>query len=319
MASTSRSYKFRFLLKLRDGAAVGVQFSGGKMNECDVCVLAKHCKKPFKKSESRADEILKLVHSDLCYVGDNSIGGAKYFVTFIDDHTRMIFIAFLKFKNQVPEAFRDFKAVVENQTGKKIKQLRNDNGRGEYVNAEFINLLKTAGIKPQFTVPHNPQQNGRAERVNRTILERVRCMLFDSGLGKEFWAEAATVACQISNCTPKLALGHVTPHELWYGNKPDLSNFRIFGSRCMAYLPISGPRSKLNPRSMNCIMLGVSQNHGAYRLWDPEKKKIFFSRDVVVREGDEDRYTIIAMIDAPETEELEERTTSESEFEVLED
>lgn len=304
---------FDYLLKLRDGAAMGVSFQERGLSDCDICVMAKHCKNPFRASESRAKEILELVHSDLCYVGDNSIGGAKYFLTFIDDYTRMIFIYFLKLKTQVTEAFREFKALAENQSGKKIKSIRTDNGKGEYVKEEFISTIGQAGIHRELTVPHNPQQNGRAERANRIILEKVRCMLYDSGLGKEFWAEAALMACSVANCSPKRALNFVTPYELWYNAKPNLSSFRIFGSRCLAYQRMTGSKGKLNPRSMECVMMGMSPNHKAYRLWDPAKRRIFFSRDVVVREDDERRFSIMPMIDAPIQDETEEQTTVESE------
>lgn len=122
----------------------------------------------------------------------------------------MIFIYFLKSENQVAEVFKEFKALTENQSGKKTKRVRTDNGRGEYVNQHFANILMVAGIHPEIIVPHNPQQNCRAERANRIILDRARCLLFDAQLSKEFWAEAALMTCSISNCTHKKSLNDLT-------------------------------------------------------------------------------------------------------------
>lgn len=114
-----------------------------------------------------------------------SIGGARYFITFVDDYSRKMFVYFLKHKSEAPEVFTKFKALVENETGCKIKILRTDNGR-EYVNRKFKQILNDSGIKHQTTVPYNPQQNGLAERANRTIVERARSMLIDAGLSKEY-------------------------------------------------------------------------------------------------------------------------------------
>ncbi|PAM64485.1 hypothetical protein CEJ63_19730, partial [Acinetobacter baumannii] len=96
--------------------------------------------------------------------------------------------------------------MIETQTGRKIKYLRTDNG-GEYCSKSFREVCQDAGIVRHFTVRHTPQQNGVAERMNRTLLEKVRCMLSNAGLGKEFWAEAVTYACHLINRLPSTAIG----------------------------------------------------------------------------------------------------------------
>src|SRR5215469_9456007 len=110
-----------------------------------------------------------------------SLGGAKYFLTFIDDKTRNTFVYFLKSKDEVLKYFQEFKALAENQTGKRIKILRSDNG-GEYVSHAFKAYLKSNGIHHQTTVAYTPEQNGVAERANRTIVERARSMLHAQGI-----------------------------------------------------------------------------------------------------------------------------------------
>lgn len=122
-----------------------------------------------------------------------SLAGSKYFVTFIDDKSRWCEIYFLKKKGELFEKFLEFKAKVEKQTGKNIKTVRSDNG-GEYRSNELQNYLKKEGICHQLTTEYTPQQNGIAERRNRTLAEMARCMLLQSGLPPSFWAEAILTA-----------------------------------------------------------------------------------------------------------------------------
>lgn len=114
-----------------------------------------------------------------------SWGGKRYMFTLIDDNSRKVFCYFLKSKNEVSDIFKDFCSMVENQTDRKIKILRTDNG-GEYCNERLKHFLKERGIKHELTVPYSPEQNGVAERYNRTIFEKVRSMLSDSKSSKEF-------------------------------------------------------------------------------------------------------------------------------------
>ena len=113
------------------------------------------------------------MHSDVCGpMPVLSLGGALYFVTFIDDATRKVWVYILKRKDEVLATFQKFLALVENQSGKKLRCLRTDNG-GEYVSHAFQEFCDAKGIKRDLTAPFNPEQNGVAERMNRTIQERV--------------------------------------------------------------------------------------------------------------------------------------------------
>ncbi|KAE8707942.1 hypothetical protein F3Y22_tig00110365pilonHSYRG00006 [Hibiscus syriacus] len=122
-----------------------------------------------------------------------SLGGAKYFVSFIDDYSRRCWVHPIKKKSDVFSTFKNFKARVELDSGNKIKCFRTDNG-GEYTSDKFDDFCRKEGIKRQFTVANTPQQNGVAERMNRTLLERTRAMLRDACLEKSFWAEAVNTA-----------------------------------------------------------------------------------------------------------------------------
>ena len=140
--------------------------------------------------------------------------------------------------------FRTFKALVENQIGKKIKILRTDNGT-EYETNEFNNFCREAGIKRETTTVYTPKQNGVAERKNRTIVEAPRAMLCDQGLLKFLWVEAANTTVYIQNRCPHSALDPKTPEEVFSGKKPDVSHFRVFG--CIVYFHVpKEKRSKLD-------------------------------------------------------------------------
>jgi len=173
----------------------GVPDFNSEHNElCKGCTLGKYTKTAFPSSDSRAAGILDLIHSDVCVpMYSASLTGSLYYVVFIDDFSRKSWIFFMKTKGQVFNRFQEFKALVENQTGKKIRVLRSDNG-GEYTSKEFMDLCAGEGIRRELTVPYNPQQNAVAKRKNRAIVGAARDMLHDQGLPLFIWVEACYTA-----------------------------------------------------------------------------------------------------------------------------
>ena len=129
-----------------------------------------------------------MIHSDICGpMSTKALSNGEYFVTFVDDHSRKTWIYFLKTKDEDFDRFREFKALVENMTGKKIKVLRSDNG-GEYMDKDFTNFCAKEGIKREWTTPSNPQQNGVAKQKNRTIVGVEKAMLYNLDLPIFLWA-----------------------------------------------------------------------------------------------------------------------------------
>ncbi|KAH9704158.1 hypothetical protein KPL70_011349 [Citrus sinensis] len=170
-------------------------------------------------------------------------------------------------------------SIVELESGKKIKCLRTDNG-GEYTNGEFLAFCKQEGIQRQFTVAYTPQQNGVAERMNRTLTERIRAMLMTAGLPNSFCAEAAKTGCYIVNRSPSIAIGLKTVMEMWTGKPANYSYLHAFG--CPVYVMYNAQeRTKLDPKSRRCIFLGYADGVKGYRLWDPTAHKIVIRRDVI--------------------------------------
>jgi hypothetical protein len=185
----------------------------------------------------------------------------------------------LKNKSEAFAKFIIWKVEVENQTGRKIKCLRTDN-RIEYKDGDFLKFCEEHGIKRHFTVWKTTQQNGVAERLNRTITETARCLRLNAELPKIFWAEVVDMACYIINRSPRVALDGKVDEEVWTGQEVDYSFMRIFG--CPAYVHISGEdRSKLDPKSKKCIFLGFKKGVKGYKLWDPVAQKVVINRDVV--------------------------------------
>ncbi|KAH9782974.1 hypothetical protein KPL71_009140 [Citrus sinensis] len=185
----------------------------------------------------------------------------------------------IKKKSDVFLVFKEYKARLELESSKKIKCLRTDNG-GEYTDGEFLAFCKQEGIQRQFTVAYAPQQNGVAERMNRTLTEIIRAMLRTAGLPNSFWAEAAKTACYIVNRSPFTTIGLKTAMEMWTGKPADYSYLHAFG--CPVYVMYNAQeRTKLDPKSRRCIFLGYADGVKGYHLWDPTAHKIVISRDVI--------------------------------------
>ncbi|GJV87895.1 putative RNA-directed DNA polymerase [Tanacetum coccineum] len=167
------------------------------LKKCSHCLAGKQTRLAFKsRSPFRMENILDLVHSDVCGpMKTKTLGGCSYFVTFIDDHSRKVWVYTLKTKDQVLDMFKQFHALVERQTGKKLKCIRTDSG-GEYI-GPFDAYCKEHGIQHQKTPPNTSQLNGLAERMNRTLVERVRCLLSHAGLPTSFWGKAFNTATSV--------------------------------------------------------------------------------------------------------------------------
>lgn len=256
---------------------------GTHLDTCVHCLAGKQHRVSFNRNSShRKSRILDLVHSDVCGpMRTKTFGGAVYFATFIDDHSRKVWAYPLKSKDQVLNVFREFHVMVERETGRSLKCIRSDNG-GEYI-GPFDEYCRAHGIRHERTVPKTPEQNGVAERMNRTIVEKVRCMLSHSKLPKPFWGEAMNTAVRLINLSPSVPLNGDVPEKVWTGKEVSFKHLRVFGCRAFAHIP-KDERSKLDGKARECIFLGYADEKFGYRLWDLENKKVIRSRDVVFLE-----------------------------------
>ena len=252
---------------------------------CEGCALGKSHRAPMpRQATTRATRLLELVHSDICGpMPVHSLGGKRYFITFVDDYSRLMAVYTIANKSEAYSTFMTYKAWAENATGHRIKTLRTDGG-GEYTSNQFIQVLAQYGIARQQTPPYTPEHNGVAERANRTLMEMARSMLYASGLDQSFWGEAVICAAYLRNRCPSSAIASDrTPFELWKGRKPRYEHLRVFGCQAYVHVP-DAKRSKLDAKSTRCIFIGYAQESKAYRFYDLERKRVVISRDAIFDE-----------------------------------
>ena len=131
--------------------------------------------------------------------------------------------------------------------------------RGEYTSDAFTARLKQLGIEHQKTMPGSPQQNGRAERWNRTIVEKAMAMLHHAGLSHGFWQLAIDTAVHIYNRQPMRRLKWQCPITLWNSTIPDVSYFRVFGCKAFVHVPKEQRSGKLDKKAVEMIFVGYEQ------------------------------------------------------------
>lgn len=175
---------------------------------------------------------------------------------------------------------QEFVAFAERKHNLPVAKLRIDNG-GEYSSNEMKKWCTDKGIELGYTPSHTPSLNGESKRLNRSICEKVRAMLFNSKLPKNMWGEAARVAAYLINRSPRSG-SDKTPYKLWYGKKPILRNLKVFGLR--VFSKTTSYLKKLDSRSKEYIFIGYAE-HG-YRLFDPADSSVIVSRDVIFRENE---------------------------------
>jgi hypothetical protein len=250
---------------------------------CRGCALGNNVKGSFLSSENRSKEILDLIHSDVCGpMTFASLNGYLYYVLFINDHSRKTWIYFLKTKDGILARFQELKDQVENLTGRKIKVLRSDNG-GEYTSKDLNNFCIEVGIKREYIVPYKPQQNGVAERKNKTIIEETKAMIHDQSLPMNLWVEACMTTIYVKNTSPHQILNNITLDEAFTGVKLEIGHFRIFGCPIYFHVP-KEKRSKLDPSGRKGTFVGYNESSKEYRIYISGQRQIKVSKDVSFEE-----------------------------------
>lgn len=254
---------------------------------CSVCLEGKMSKMKFpQKSFNRAKQVMDMVHSDVCGpMQTTSPSGKRYVLTFIDDYSRYAVIYLIKEKSEVFARFQEYMEMCKTMFNRKPKFIRTDRG-GEYMSQQFATFLEKEGIQNQRTAPYNPQQNGVAERKNRTLIEMARCMLIESGMEKKFWGEAVTMANYIQNRLPAKDIDK-TPFESWFGTKPSIERIKRFGSKCYTFVP-DEKRRKLDSKAIPTIFVGFDMVSKASRCYVPATGKVIISRNVKFVNKDSD-------------------------------
>jgi hypothetical protein len=188
----------------------------------------------------------------------------------------------LQDKSQTQETLKGFLRRAQNEFGVRIKKIRSDNGT-EFKNSQIEGFLEDEGIKHEFSSPYTPQQNGVVERKNRTLLDMARTMLDEYKTSDQFWAEAINIACYSINRIYLHRILKKTSYELHTGKKPNVSYFRVFGSKCFILVK-RGRKSRFAPKAVEGFLLGYDSNTRAYRVFNKSTGLVEVSCDIVFDE-----------------------------------
>lgn len=179
-------------------------------------------------------------------------------------------------KMRLEKMFSIYKAEVENQLDRKVKRVRSDRG-GEYGTTFLKEFCEQNGIIHEVSAPRTPEQNGIAERKNRTLKEMMNVMLISSGLFDNMWGEAILSATYVLNKVPHKKLDK-TPYELWKGYRPNLNYLKVWG--CLAKVPLpSFKKENIGPRTYDAVFIGYASNSAAYRFMSLSDRSLSESRE----------------------------------------
>lgn len=245
---------------------------------CEGCMYGKAHRLKFGSRE-RATTPGQLMHADVCGpIETKSAQGYRYFVLFKDDFSRYRYVYFMKEKSEVATKLEQMLNEIKT-IGHTVKELLSDNGL-EFNNEAVKQILSKHGIRQRLVTPYTPQQNGCAERENRTIVEAARTLLHaHDGLPKVLWAEMVNTATYILNRTGISSVIKKSPHEIWFDKKPAIKHLRVVGTTCYVHVP-DQKRRKLDKKSLKCILIGYDGDDN-YRVWHQNSNSVYRSRDVV--------------------------------------
>ena len=232
---------------------------------------------------------MDLVVSDVCGpMQTETIGKKRYFVTFIDAHSRYCEVKFIRNKSDVTEETIQFVERMKTQLRLKPKIFRTDRG-GEYLDEKLQRYLKNEGIKPECTVGYCPEQNGIAERKNRTLMEAARAMLKEAGMPANHWAEAVNTANHATNRIVNDKTGK-SPYEIMFGEIPRWNEMQKFGTEAFVMIP-KEKRRKLDDKSKKMKFVGYDERSKGLRMTDG--RQVIVSREVhFLKNGDKSKKSV---------------------------
>jgi hypothetical protein len=216
---------------------------------------------------------------DLC--GPSRKEGTRiffYFMLIIGDYSKLTWVAFLKEKSEAFEKFKVFKALTENQIGKRLKAVSFDRG-GEFSSRNFKEFCDKHGIKREYTIPRTPQQNGVVERQNKSVQQMARSMMNERNISQTYWVEAINTTVHILNKACLRPQSEKTPYELWFGRLASIKHFKVFGSKC--YIKNNDENlGKYDDKVDEGIFLGYATNNKGYRCYNKRLHKLVDCIDI---------------------------------------
>jgi hypothetical protein len=230
----------------------------------------------------RAEKPFDLVHLDLWTSPIVSVSGYKYYLVILDDCTHYLWTFPLKLKSDTFTTLSHFFAYVSTQFGCTVKAIQCDNGR-EFDNSSTHTFLLMKGVLLRMSCPYTSPQNGKAERIIRSINNVIRTLLFQANLPGRYWAEGLHTATYLLTRLPTKTIQAACPHMALFGSPPSYAHLRVFG--CTCYPNTSTTPHKFSPRSTRCVFLGYSSDHKGYRCLDLSTNRQIVSRHVVFDEA----------------------------------
>ena len=258
--------------------SIGFSCTKSSRHTCHACRLGKHVRLPFSASNNVSAFPFQLLHCDVWTSPILSNSGYQYYLVILDDYSHYAWTFPLCHKSDVLPTLISFHAFVRTQFQVPIMCLQTDNGK-EFDNSTSRAFFATHGIALRLTCPYTSQQNGRAERVLRTLNDGMRTLLFQASAPLTFWPDALAASTYLLNRRPCRPRAHATPYELLFGAPPEYAHLRIFGCLCYPNTAATAPH-KLAPRSARCIFLGYSLDQRGYKCYNPMTKRVIISRHV---------------------------------------
>src|SRR4051812_28857804 len=249
---------------------------------CNACQCGKHVRLPFPTSSTTSSFPFELLHCDLWTSPVPSISGFKYYLVILDDYSHYIWTFPLRAKSDAHTIFLNFYQYTLVHFGLPIRFIQCDNGR-EFDNNRNRDFFLSKGTLLRFSCPYTSPQNGKAERSLRSINDILRTLLLQASLPPRFWVEALRTATYLINIRPTKTCPLYTPFQSLFLSSPDYGSLRVFGCLCFPNITAT-TNHKLDPRSLPCVYLGLSDDHKGSRCYDPVSGRVILSRHVTFDE-----------------------------------
>lgn len=283
----------KILQSKSDGIPKYLHFNDNDFRDCIPCLMAKSCELGHGTVRRKATRRCDIISTDIMGPFTNGLHGEKFVATFIDNYSNYVTIALLKRKCDVAAAFARYHKRLRNRfPDEPVHILRCDRAK-EYIEGDLRDYCDAAGVAIEDASPYSPQLNGKAERMNRTLTERMRAILFDSNMDYKYWPYALETAAYLVNRSPTKNNAELkTPFETWNGYKPELKYLRTFGCTAYRHIPeavqtqkVSSQRrkglvddTKLCPRAEKRVFIGYTAT--GYNVLDPSTNKLTSSSDI---------------------------------------
>jgi len=275
-------------------------------DSCDACNAGASRRHPFHAhtNPGKYTYFGARLSSDLCGPFPKSLDGYSYMLNIVDACTNFLQVYFLRTKSSAEvqvclETFlKDFRSYLPSDPSKMIRW-HTDNG-GEFLSNDLHTFCNEFAIRRSFSTPYAPPQNAHAERMWGLILRTIRILLAASHVHESFWPYAARHACMLHNVLPSSRLaGEMSPHQALYGMPPDVSSIRVWGCSCWYYMPDHERTSKISPRALPAVHLGLDPQRHGYIVYIPHLNRITTAYHLVFQERKFLHFTSQGIVNIP--------------------